>query len=59
VLRVHQPERHGDTINRHTTLTAEKTGKISIGAELGPIGTFTCARLRRCTTAKGWSATSR
>ncbi|MHB1292099.1 MAG: bifunctional diguanylate cyclase/phosphodiesterase [Sulfuricella sp.] len=41
VLRVHQPERHGDTINRHTTLTAEKTGKISIGAELGPIGTFT------------------
>ncbi|MDP2878077.1 MAG: EAL domain-containing protein [Sulfuricella sp.] len=41
VLRVHQPERHGDTINRHTTLTAEKTGKIAIGAELGPIGTFT------------------
>jgi diguanylate cyclase (GGDEF)-like protein/PAS domain S-box-containing protein len=41
VLRVHQPERHGDTINRHTTLAAEKTGKVSIGAELGPIGTFT------------------
>jgi diguanylate cyclase (GGDEF)-like protein/PAS domain S-box-containing protein len=41
VLRVHQPERYGDTINRHTTLAAEKTGKISIGAELGPIGTFT------------------
>lgn len=41
VLRVHQPEHHGDTINRHTTLAAEKTGKISIGAELGPFGTFT------------------
>ncbi len=41
VLRVHQPERHGDAINRHTTLTAEKTGKIAVGAELGPIGTFT------------------
>lgn len=41
VLRVHQPERHGDTISRHTMLAAEKTGKLAIGAELGPIGTFT------------------
>ncbi|MBU1690266.1 MAG: EAL domain-containing protein [Gammaproteobacteria bacterium] len=41
VLRVHQPERYGDTINRYTTLTAEKTGKITSGVELGPIGTFT------------------
>ena len=41
VLRVHQPERYGDTINRHTTLAAEKTGKMAVGAELGPIGTFT------------------
>jgi diguanylate cyclase (GGDEF)-like protein/PAS domain S-box-containing protein len=41
VLRVHQPERYGDTINRHTTLSAEKTGKVASGVELGPIGTFT------------------
>ncbi len=41
VLRVHQPERFGDTIDRHTTLAAEKTGKIAAGVELGPLGTFT------------------
>lgn len=41
VLRVHQPGYHGDTINRHTTLTAEKTGKTAIGVELGVLGTFT------------------
>ncbi|HUW50225.1 MAG TPA: EAL domain-containing protein [Sulfuricella sp.] len=41
ILRVHQPERFGDTINRHTTLAAERTGKIAVGVELGPIGTFT------------------
>ena len=41
ILRVHQPERHGDTINRFTTLAAEKTGKTAVGVELGPIGTFT------------------
>ena len=41
LLRVHQPERYGDTINRYTTLTAEKTGKGTSGVELGPSGTFT------------------
>lgn len=41
VLRVHQPERHGDTIDRFTTLAAEKSGEIASGVELGPIGTFT------------------
>lgn len=41
VLRVHQPDRHGDTINRHTTLMAEKTWKTAIGVELGVLGTFT------------------
>ncbi|MDD5241014.1 MAG: EAL domain-containing protein [Sulfuricella sp.] len=41
ILRVHQPERYGDTIDRYTTLAAEKTGKIAVGVELGPIGTFT------------------
>ncbi|MEN6587571.1 MAG: EAL domain-containing protein [Sulfuricella sp.] len=41
VLRVHQPERHGDTIDRFTTLAAESSGKTASGAELGPMGTFT------------------
>jgi hypothetical protein len=41
ILRVHQPPRHGDVINRFTTLTAEKTGKTAYGVELGPLGTFT------------------
>jgi PAS domain S-box-containing protein len=41
ILRVHQPERYGDKIDRFTTLQAEKTGKFSHGIELGPLGTFT------------------
>ncbi|MDH4233666.1 MAG: diguanylate cyclase, partial [Gallionella sp.] len=41
LLRVHQPERFGDIVDRHTTLTAEKTGKTAIGVELGVFGTFT------------------
>jgi two-component system sensor histidine kinase/response regulator len=41
ILRVHAPEKHGDRINRFTTLEAEKTGKQSYGIELGPLGTFT------------------
>lgn len=41
VLRVHQPEHFGDTIDRYTTLAAEKTGKTATGIELGPNGTFT------------------
>ncbi|GEM_PF-1239169 len=41
LLRVHQPPRHGDRIDRHTTLTAEATGQPAWGAELGPLGTFT------------------
>ena len=41
LLRVHQPERHGDVINRYTTLEAERTGTTSYGVELGPLGTFT------------------
>ena len=40
-LRVHKPEKHGDKINRFTTLEAEKTGKPFYGIELGPLGTFT------------------
>ena len=41
ILRVHNPERFGDSINRKTTLTAESTGKAFYGMELGPFGTFT------------------
>ena len=41
LLRVHQQDRYGDRIDRFTTLKAEKTGKLSYGIELGPLGTFT------------------
>lgn len=41
ILRVHKPDKHGDKINRFTTLNAEKTGEHSYGIELGPLGTFT------------------
>ncbi|MDI6451879.1 hypothetical protein QJ522_22665, partial [Sedimentisphaerales bacterium M17dextr] len=41
LLRVHKPEKHGDTINRFTVLEAERTGRTASGIELGPLGTFT------------------
>ena len=41
LLRVHQPDRYGDTIERFTTLKAERTGRIAYGLELGPLGTLT------------------
>lgn len=41
ILRVHQPERYGDVINRYTTLEAQRTGGTFSGVELGPLGTFT------------------
>ena len=41
LLRVHQPQRHGDFINRKTTSIAEESGKIGAGLEMGPIGTLT------------------
>ncbi len=41
ILRVHNPERFGDSIRRQTTLNAETTGNESSGMELGPFGTFT------------------
>jgi PAS domain S-box-containing protein len=40
-LRVHQPERRGDTIDRVTMVTAARTGEAAWGSELGPLGTFT------------------
>ncbi|MDH5571827.1 MAG: diguanylate cyclase [Gammaproteobacteria bacterium] len=41
LLRVHKPEKYGDTINRQTTLTAQKGGTDAYGVELGPLGTLT------------------
>lgn len=40
-LRVHNPERHGDIINRYTMIKARESGQIASGFELGPLGTFT------------------
>ncbi|HEA26568.1 MAG TPA: hypothetical protein ENH92_05535, partial [Ectothiorhodospiraceae bacterium] len=41
LLRVHNPSRYGDRIDRYTTLMAEKSGETSYGLELGVLGTFT------------------
>ena len=41
LLRVHKPEKHGDLINRFTTLEAERTGKTALGIELCQQGAFT------------------
>ncbi|GAV20706.1 blue-light-activated protein [Mariprofundus micogutta] len=40
ILRLHQPERFGDRIERYTTLKAEQSGHITSGIELGPLGTL-------------------
>ncbi|MGA2069983.1 MAG: ATP-binding protein [Sedimentisphaerales bacterium] len=40
-LRVHNPPRFGDHIDRFTLNSAAKTNKPSWGIELGPYGTFT------------------
>ena len=41
LVRVHQPQRYGDKINRYTTLQAERDKSLSTGLELGPLGTLT------------------
>lgn len=41
LLRVHNPEKRGDRIDRFTAREAERTGKACHGLELGPLGTFT------------------
>lgn len=41
LLRMHQPTRYGDLINRYTLLEAERTGAVSSGLELGTLGTLT------------------
>ncbi|MGB5684310.1 MAG: ATP-binding protein, partial [Candidatus Electrothrix sp.] len=40
-LRVHQPQRYGDRVDRLTIRQAVKTGEIASGLELGPLGTLT------------------
>jgi len=40
-LRVHNPSRHGDYIDRFTMNSAVHDGKVAYGIELGPLGTFT------------------
>jgi signal transduction histidine kinase len=40
-LRVHNPERHDDLINRFTIEEAARTGRVAAGLELGPYGTLT------------------
>ncbi len=40
-LRVHQPGRYGDSINRVSALQAEATGKLASALETGPLGLFT------------------
>jgi len=40
-LRVHQPDRHGDLIDRFTMREAVRTRAASVGMELGSLGTFT------------------
>ena len=46
LLRVHQPSRFDDRIDRHTMLEAERTSATSHGIELGPLGTFTLRVVR-------------
>jgi len=41
LLRVHQPERRGDRIDRFTAIEAERTRRTASGIELGLLGTFT------------------
>lgn len=41
LLRLHQPERFGDLIERHTARQAQRTGTITSGIELGPLGMLT------------------
>ncbi|WP_417911853.1 ATP-binding protein [Candidatus Electronema sp. TJ] len=40
-LRVHQPDRYGDRIDRLTLLHAAASSKTAAGLELGPMGTLT------------------
>ena len=45
-LRVHQPDRRGDPIDRYTLLVAEETREDAWGVELGPLGSLTLRYVR-------------
>ncbi len=45
-LRVHDPQRFGDFIERHTMEEASRLGETHYGLELGPLGTFTLRVVR-------------
>lgn len=40
-LRVHKPDRHGDTIDRYTLKQAMQNQDTGSGLEIGPLGTYT------------------
>jgi PAS domain S-box-containing protein len=46
LLRLNDPGRHGDRIDRFLTLEAERTGKNVSGLDIGPLGTFTLRVVR-------------
>lgn len=46
LLRVHKPQKYGDTINRQSTLIAQHGGTDAYGVELGPLGTLTLRYVR-------------
>jgi len=46
ILRVHKPEKHGDIIDRQTTLLAYQDGKDHYGVELGVMGSLTLRYVR-------------
>ncbi|OGS21895.1 MAG: hypothetical protein A3J83_04720 [Elusimicrobia bacterium RIFOXYA2_FULL_40_6] len=48
ILRVHNPGKNGDIINRFTMLEAERSKKIFYGIELGQMGTFTLRVVAPC-----------
>ncbi len=41
LLRVHNPPHYGDRIERFTARSAEASGQLAYGIELGPLSTFT------------------
>ena len=46
LLRLHQPERHGDRIERFTARAAERTGQVATGVELGAFGLLVLRMVR-------------
>jgi hypothetical protein len=48
ILRMHDPPRYGDLIDRFTMREAERTGELAYGVELGPLGTLTTRAVHPC-----------